>query len=40
MGKYTSAETLTFILVPELHKMGFKFGEIAVMKAVMQCWEK
>ncbi|KAF8833571.1 hypothetical protein BDN67DRAFT_985941, partial [Paxillus ammoniavirescens] len=37
---YTSTETLTFILVPELHKMDFKFGEIAAMKAAMRCWAK
>jgi len=35
---YTSAETLTFIVVPELREMGFKFGEIAAMKAAMRRW--
>jgi len=35
---YTSVETLTFIVVPELQEMGFKFGEIAAMKVVMRHW--
>jgi hypothetical protein len=33
---YTSTETLAFIFVPELQEMGFKFGEIAAMKAAMR----
>ncbi|KAG1853354.1 hypothetical protein F4604DRAFT_1686354 [Suillus subluteus] len=37
---YTSAETLTFIVVPELREMGFKFGEIAAMKAAMKHWSQ
>jgi hypothetical protein len=37
---YTSAETLTFIVVPELQEMGFKFGEIAAMKAAMKHWSQ
>jgi hypothetical protein len=35
---YISVETLTFIVVPELREMGFKFGEIAAMKAAMRHW--
>ncbi|KAG1908399.1 uncharacterized protein F5891DRAFT_1179917 [Suillus fuscotomentosus] len=35
---YTSADMLTFIVVPELKEMGFKYGEIAVLKAAMRWW--
>lgn len=37
---YTSAETLTFIVTPELREMGFKFGEIAALKVAMRRWSR
>jgi hypothetical protein len=37
---YMSAETLMFIVVPELWEMGFKFREIAAMKAAMKHWSQ
>lgn len=33
---YMRVETLTFIFVPELREMGFKFRDIAAMKAAMK----
>lgn len=35
---YTGSDTLTFIIVPELKEMGFKYGEIAALKAAMRQW--
>ncbi|KAG1754121.1 hypothetical protein EDD22DRAFT_1000960 [Suillus occidentalis] len=33
---YTGTETLSFIIVAELKEMGFKFGEVAAMKAAVR----
>ncbi|KAG1747363.1 hypothetical protein EDB19DRAFT_1631060, partial [Suillus lakei] len=35
---YTGTETLSFIIVVELKEMGFKFGEVAAMKAALRRW--
>ncbi|KAG1735560.1 hypothetical protein EDB19DRAFT_1638277, partial [Suillus lakei] len=35
---YTGSNTLTFIIVLELKEMGFKYGEIAALKAAMRQW--
>ncbi|KAF9236601.1 hypothetical protein BU15DRAFT_7820, partial [Melanogaster broomeanus] len=35
---YFRTETIEFIVISELKEMGFKFGEIAAMKAAMKRW--